>query len=92
MLQWISHNREWLFSGIGVSLIVLFPKFWKHRPISQRAGGAGGNAQIIMGEGEAQGGKGGTGGGTFGPGGKGGNARIIGGKGKAVGGEGGSAG
>lgn len=53
-------------------------------------GGRGGNAIVKNADGEAHGGKGGSGGGKFGPGGDGGNAKVVGGNGKAIGGEGGN--
>lgn len=55
-------------------------------------GGRGGDATVENADGEAYGGRGGTGGGRFGPGGDGGSAKVVGGRGKAIGGDGGDAG
>lgn len=66
--------------------IVLFKSLF----CQKAGGGKGGNAAVIMSEGEAYGGRGGSGGGKFGPGGNGGNATVVGGKGKAVGGDAGN--
>lgn len=92
MLEWISSNTEWIFSGVGVAIITAVAGlFWRRRPHANRqdthGGGPGGNAEVL-GDGEARGGKGGTSG-PFGPGGKGGDARVKG-SGKAVGGAGGN--
>lgn len=55
-------------------------------------GGRGGDATLENADGEAYGGKGGAGGGRFGPGGDGGTAKVVGAKGKAIGGDGGDVG
>jgi hypothetical protein len=55
------------------------------------AAGRGGDAIVKNADGEAYGGRGGSGGGHFGQGGDGGNAKVVGARGKAIGGDGGDA-
>lgn len=71
-----------------MAIYALFVTIRRLRP----GGGRGGDAIVMNADGEARGGKGGRGGGRFGPGGDGGDASVIGGKGKAIGGGGGDAG
>ena len=97
MFQWTLENKEWLFSGFGIAVFSAI--FWFVRSAVRRnrsgssielqnGGGAGGNAEIIEGEGEAFGGRGGRGN-AVSSGGSGGDARIVGGRGRVIGGEGG---
>lgn len=75
----------WAFLKTIITPAISFYTKFKNRTGASR----GGNAVVIKSDGEAYGGKGGRGGGKFGPGGDGGNATVIGGRGKAVGGDGG---
>lgn len=72
-----------LLAGVLLFITVRRPK---------SGAGRGGDAIVEKADGEAYGGKGGTGGGRFGPGGDGGNAKVVGGSGKAIGGDGGNVG
>lgn len=92
IFEWVSENKEWLFSGIGVLAIstlgwIARCLWFRPSATSAHEGGTGGSAEVI-GDGEARGGKGGNSG-LFGPGGKGGDARVVG-TGKAIGGSGGN--
>jgi hypothetical protein len=89
----IQATVAFLVGGLVAVCLALYRlyRWWTAEPSEAPSSGKGGNA-YVEGDGEAYGGRGGSGGGKFGPGGAGGDATVIGGKGKAVGGEGGGAG